>query len=67
MRPDAISGVSVAARNDDRLELQTGTFKLTLPVPEAGRYQFVLVGGIDAALLKANGIRVEVLAVCSIH
>jgi hypothetical protein len=32
---------------------------------EAGRYRFALVSGIDAALLKANGAQVEVMAACS--
>ncbi|WP_157080495.1 hypothetical protein [Methylobacterium variabile] len=32
---------------------------------EAGRYRFALLNGIDAALLKANGTKVNVEAACS--
>ncbi|MET3723019.1 hypothetical protein [Sphingomonas trueperi] len=55
-----------AVDTDDLDGLRPGATKPEALFLEPGRYRFALINGMDAALLKANGTSVKVIAACSV-
>jgi len=55
-----------AVDTDDLDGLRPGATKPEVLFLEPGRYRFALINGMDAALLKANGTSVKVIAACSV-